>query len=245
MGNSYEFCISIAQIAIQIKPLSNDMKSYCKQYLIPDNSIVQEVIEITETDIEIETKYLQACNAPTYRFNRNILEFDAIHRKVADRLLDHNILLFHASAISINSKAILFSAPSGTGKSTHTQYWKQLYNDNVEIINDDKPLIKCDHNGVFVYGSPWNGKNRLSSNNFAKLDSICILNRGTDNKITRVSQQEIILELFNQIYVPTDINKRQKVLSLLDTILKNSKLYVIYCTDSIESARVVSEELLK
>lgn len=245
MENSCVFCISIAQVPIRVKAIHPSMRSYCRQYLIPDNSFAQVNIEITNEDLEIEAGYQRALNAPDYKFDPKILEFDAILRKIADKMLEFDVLLFHASAISVEGKAILFSAPSGTGKSTHTKFWKELYGDKIEIINDDKPLIKFDQYGVSVFGSPWNGKDRLSSLTPAKLDSICFLSRAVENRVVKVSQQEIMQEIFNQIHIPADKTKIPKVLYLLDKVLKNAKLYKIFCTNSIESAKVVSLELLK
>ena len=245
MSEIFEFCIAVANVPIKIKALSPDMRNYCRQYQIPDDSKVQMEIEVVEDDLKLEAEYLRKMHAPDYKFDARILEFDAIHRKIADAILDYDVLLFHASAISVDSKAILFSAPSGTGKSTHTRFWKELYGERVEIINDDKPLIRCEESGVKVYGSPWNGKDRLSSLNSADFETLCFLNRGMTNVVERVSQQEIMREVFSQVHIPEDKSKLKKVLFLLNRILKEAKLYRISCTNSIESAKVVSKELLK
>ena len=65
------------------------------------------------------------------------------------KLLKHQGFMIHASAVEKEGKAYLFSAPSGTGKSTHAQLWRQTFKgEPIRIINDDKPAV-CLQNGVF------------------------------------------------------------------------------------------------
>lgn len=50
--------------------------------------------------------------------------------------------------LEIDGKAYMFSAPSGTGKSTHAKLWRDCFGDRVTMINDDKPLIKFREDGI-------------------------------------------------------------------------------------------------
>ena len=59
---------------------------------------------------------------------------------------------FHASAVMLDGRAYLFSAPPGTGKSTHTEKWCRLF--GAEIINDDKPVLRRINGDWMVYGTP-------------------------------------------------------------------------------------------
>lgn len=63
----------------------------------------------------------------------------------------------------INNSAILFTAPSGTGKSTHTRMWQECFGERVTVINDDKPLIKINDSEAVIYGTPWCGKHGIET----------------------------------------------------------------------------------
>ena len=59
------------------------------------------------------------------------------------QLLLHNGIMLHSSCVVVDDKAYLFTARSGTGKSTHTRLWCQLFGDRAVMVNDDKPFLRC------------------------------------------------------------------------------------------------------
>lgn len=71
-------------------------------------------------------------------------------------------LIVHSSAINYRNRGIIFSAPSGTGKSTHTKFWREHL--NARIINDDAPALIPKKDKVLVYGTPWSGSTNLFEN---------------------------------------------------------------------------------
>ena len=70
---------------------------------------------------------------------------------------DKKTVLMHASVVSLEGKGYLMTAPSGTGKSTHTRLWRQCF-DQCELVNDDNPVVRIEQGKAIVYGSPWSGK---------------------------------------------------------------------------------------
>lgn len=75
-------------------------------------------------------------------YSLSYLETLAVYRKIVTRLVFSDILLIHGSAIAVDGKAYLFTAPSGTGKSTHTRMCREYFKDRAVMVNDDKPLNK-------------------------------------------------------------------------------------------------------
>lgn len=55
-------------------------------------------------------------------------------------LMDYGCFWLHASCISWQGNGIVFSAPSGTGKSTQAVLWERL--EDAEILNGDRILIR-------------------------------------------------------------------------------------------------------
>ena len=143
-------------------------------------------------------------------FSDEYLETLALYRKIVERLLEWDTLLFHGSCISVDSKAYLFTAKSGTGKSTHTQLWKKLFGERAVFINDDKPLLKISAQGVTVYGTPWDGKHHRSTNTSCPLKAVCILTRNTENSIQRIDKKAALPMLCQQSYRPCSPTGAQK-----------------------------------
>lgn len=111
----------------------------------------------------------------------------------------HNRLAIHASAIEINHQGILFSASSGTGKSTHATHWMNVHDGTV--INDDKPLVYLENNHFVVSGTPWCGKDLLQNNITIPLQAIVFLERG-NNIIQDLSTKDKILKLYKNSIRP-------------------------------------------
>ena len=70
---------------------------------------------------------------------------------------DKKTVLMHASVVSLEGRGYLMTAPSGTGKSTHTRLWRQCF-DQRALVNDDNPVVRIEQGKAIVYGSPWSGK---------------------------------------------------------------------------------------
>ena len=110
------------------------------------------------------------------------LENNALHWRLTERLTEYGVLLVHGSAVALDGAAYLFTARSGTGKSTHTRLWRTRF-PGAFMVNDDKPLLKVTEEGVLVYGSPWDGKHRLSRNTSVPLRAAAELYRDAANHV--------------------------------------------------------------
>lgn len=106
------------------------------------------------------------------------------------QLLKFNGLMLHASAVELDGKAYLFSAPSGTGKSTHTRLWQTTFGENVRVFNDDKPPLRFIDGVWYAYGSPWCGKDGININMKAPVAGICFLKQASENRIRRLDKME-------------------------------------------------------
>ena len=116
------------------------------------------------------------------------------HRK----LLQHNGLMLHASAVEFRGKAYLFSGPCGTGKSTHTRLWQSVFGPTARVFNDDKPALRCIDGIWFAYGTPWCGKDGININMKAPLAGICFLKQASDNHIRCLSGSEAAQKIIGQ-----------------------------------------------
>ena len=140
--------------------------------------------------------------------------------------------------IAVDGQCYLFTAKSGTGKSTHTALWRRLFGERAVMVNDDKPLIAVRENGVIVYGTPYNGKHRLGSNIAVPLEAICVLERAEENSIEPMQAKEIYPKLVQQMYRPFDSIALVSSLRLLTEMTKSVSLWRLRCNMEPEAAAV-------
>lgn len=232
----------IADRVIRVESIYEDVHAYCCEYACDKQDPDFEVI-IRPEDLTYERKKSEAEAAISPRAFRGgtdgMLETLAVYRKMAESfpaLFD--TFLFHGSAIAVDGKAYLFTAKSGTGKSTHTALWRKYLGDRAVMVNDDKPLIRVSEEGVFIYGTPWNGKHRLGSNICVPLHGISILERGAVNEIASVEKKDALPMLLQQSYRPADIKALGKTVNLISKMASDVSLFRLKCNMDIEAAEV-------
>ena len=222
------FLIGLAKKTVEVKALYSSTKDFCRGYLI-ENAIPDISVTVTPPDIAYERRRSAEERAleglSPHEFPAEYLETLALYRKIAEALVPHGIILFHGSSLSVDGKGLIFTAKSGTGKSTHTRIWRRVYGERVKMINDDKPLLGITDEGVTVYGTPWCGKHALGENTSAPLHAVSVIERSFENRISPLGKTEALLHLLSQTYRPRDGALVKTTLSLLDKLLSRVKVY--------------------
>lgn len=161
----------------------------------------------------------------------------------SDRLTKLGGMVLHGSSLAFDGNGLIFSAPSGTGKSTHAGLWREQYGDRVVTVNDDKPAIRFDEGGQpIVYGTPWSGKTELNTNTSAPLRAIVFLERKPENAIRRLSPTESLLYMGRELALPY----HDEVLceTLWDTaarLVQSVPIFLLSCNISQEAVSLVRE----
>lgn len=151
-------------------------------------------------------------------------------------------VMLHASCVEYEGKAYLFSARSGTGKSTHTHLWlKHL--PGSRIINDDKPAIRCIDGVYYAYGTPWSGKNDESVNVGVPIAGIAFLSRG-ENCIKRIPGVKALKLFMDQTVRPLNKTLMGNMLDMLNDVLTDIPIYEMSC-DMSEKAVLTAYEGMK
>lgn len=234
------FTMEIAGLVVCVQPLFQSTREYCKSYLTDKDP--EFVIKITSEDLILEQSILEreavAEGLKIRKFKEPFLERSAIQRRFADYLLNRNILMVHGSTVAVDGNAYLFTAPCGTGKSTHTRLWCEMFGDRAIMVNDDKPFLQLTYSGVLAYGSPWSGKHGLASNVCVPLKGICLLHRGSENLIKRIEPDGMIDILYDQAHAPCDASSMQKSRILVDRLAQMVPLWEMDCNKELEAAKV-------
>lgn len=238
--------ILLCDTLFEIDNIYSYIEQYCKNYLYEGDRDVEYTISVSMSDIDYEREKSRQEDIKEgidiREFSNDYLETIAVYRKICRCLLDKNILLFHGSVVSVDGVGYLFTAKSGTGKSTHTKYWREYFKDRAIMVNDDKPLLEIKDNKVCVYGTPWDGKHRLSTNVCVPLKAICILNRGNENTIASIDKKDAYAMLLQQVNRPVgDVLSMTKTLELVDQLSECVEFYSMYCTMDIDAARIAYE----
>ena len=228
----------MAECVIEVTSLYEKVHEYCHDYATeetPDFSVV-----ITPEDIVFEKQKSDSEYAyeglPLPNFSKGVLEETAVYRKIGEKMPDYDTIIFHGSVIAVDKVGYLFTAKSGTGKSTHTGLWREMLGDKAVMVNDDKPMLKIMDSGVIVYGTPYNGKHHLGENISVPLKALCILTRAEENHIECITKSQAYAILLQQVYRPQNPVQMAKTLHLVDRMAETVRLYQLDCNMDISAA---------
>ena len=240
------YWIRLADTPLWIQPKSPKLRTFFQDYIIqptPQDKQAFQALTGGDQPLTVSREELeQEARWDPRPFHDAYLESLALYRKLCHLLLLSDILLFHCSALEVEGKAILFTAKSGTGKSTHARLWRERFGPAVTMINDDKPLLKVAPHEVRVYGTPYAGKEKLHTNTSAPVAAIVLLRQGQENHIQRISMQQAYPVLFQQSYRRAGGEGLPHTLDLVGK-LAALPMYTLDCTISQEAVELVYERL--
>lgn len=226
------FTIEIAELVTQVQPMFISTREYCRAYLT--DRPPEFFVEVTEEDLIYEQRMLDEEAVEEglrmRKFTDPFLERATIQRKIAYELLSRNTVLLHGSTVAVDGAAYLFTAPCGTGKSTHTRLWREVFGSRAVMVNDDKAFLRITDDCVLSYGSPWSGKHGLDTNTCLPLKGICFLRRGSENVISRAEPEACIGEMIHQCLIPEDPQAEAKAYGLVNRLAEQVTLWEMECT---------------
>lgn len=181
-------------------------------------------------------------------FSPAMVEYNNTFIGYFQNVLERGGFCLHASAVVVDGETVLFSADSGTGKSTHAGLWEKYLSNQHRVVrlNDDKPVLRVQENMVWAYGSPWSGKHLIHTNTKAPVKALVFLEQAPKNEIRPVSPQEGFSMVFSQTFsVKTDARQRIQMLQLLDGFLRRVPIYHLACNISREAVELVYDTIWK
>ena len=188
--------------------------------------------------ISLSDEFLETQHKANPHLSINDCEYIFTGGDFYDKIIDFGGFFLHSSTVEYKGKAYMFSAPSGTGKSTHTGMWLKAFGDEARIINDDKPAIRVFDGIAYAYGTPWSGKTDLNLNAKVPIGGICFVERAETNSIRKIPTSQAIAKILNQTLRPSHPARMGMLLDCLDKVLKYTDVYVLGCNISEEAAIV-------
>jgi hypothetical protein len=155
-------------------------------------------------------------------------------------LIKKNGIQIHCSSIDYNGKGIIFSAPSGTGKSTHVRLWQELYGNALTVINDDRPAIRYIDGVPMLCGTPWSGTSDNFTNRIVPLYAIVMLEQAPVNSMERLSGPGALQMLMPRCFLPYfDSELMAEALDTLERLIKDVPVYLLKCRPDYEAVELV------
>ena len=236
MKKAIDFKINIASLTVRLAGNQDETLEFCKEYLTDDEHVD---IFVSASDEDVDGEIARHAGGGTRKYYEKIY----LYRQMAERLPEFDCFAFHGAAIKVGGKGFVFSAPPGTGKSTHIMLLKKYFGDAVTVINGDKPIIRVAEEGATICPCPWAGKEGWQTKEEAPLSGIVLLKRGKVSSIKRISPSEYLEELIKQAYLPENSEAFLKTLELMDRATKNVPFYLLEC-DISKSAAEASFEVI-
>lgn len=232
MERSYNICGLNVRADFRYDLITRRAEKYLSDEAEPDICIPYDEKRMQE---------LIAGGASTVDSAENMLTADMFYTQ----LLEHGGFMLHSSAVAVDGRAYLFSAPSGTGKSTHTRLWREVFGERAIIINDDKPALRIINGEVIAYGTPWSGKSDLNENMGVPVGGICVLERSEVNFIEPLDEAAAVFAILNQTLRPKGERLMSSLLGLLDEVIGRTPVWRMGCNISPEAARMAYEAMSK
>lgn len=157
-------------------------------------------------------------------------------------LLRFGGMMLHSSCVEKDGFAYLFSARSGTGKSTHTHLWLENL-ENTRIINDDKPALLRENGIWYACGTPFSGKTDENLDVKIPVRAIVFLFRGEENKVKKLENAMAAPLVLEQTINPVDKSLAVNMLDSLDLLLSEVPVFTLHCNMEKEAAITAYNEI--
>ena len=225
------FKLLLADLVIEIDNRYGYIRNHTTDYAYNGDRKSDVFIKVSNEEI------LEERTSVTADFPDCYLEYICAYRKIANELLKFDAFVMHGTVIEVENKGIMFTALSGTGKTTHMLYWQEMLGDKLKIINGDKPIIRFFDGVPYAYGTPWAGKEGFNTNTRTELRDICLIERADVNEVVPLTGFQIVSVFIKQIYHPEDLEARNKTYDLANKLLSYCNLRKIRCTKDISAAK--------
>lgn len=181
------------------------------------------------------------CNSPVTEIGKEII-LNTLRYVFLTYVSSQNLYAIHSVSVLYRDKAWLFSGSSGTGKTTHTNMWKRLF--NTEIINGDLNLIGIKDGIPTIYGVPWCGSSNTFTTKDYPLGGVVLLKQNKNNFIEHLKKNDQILSLSQRmINAHTDPQQLKHSLAFLNKLVDQIYVFRLHFNMDDEAAEICKKEI--
>jgi hypothetical protein len=183
---------------------------------------------------ELGDKQKEALKTYLYAFHREAFFLGMLY---------YEGISIHSASIIYQDRGIVFAAPSGTGKSTHTNLWQQQY--QTPILDGDVTVCRWMKNCCMIYGLPWSGTSGLFINRGVELECLVFLQQAPTNRLHTLTKYEAFQQLFCRSFTPLwEVGLAQQRIKITENILSLiTQIYSLECLPDCEAVETIKREL--
>lgn len=221
---------------IRINFLDNLLSSHSVQYT---DETISHFLKTASGDILFADK--DWSNVTSYCLPKENKDYALPLAAICSRFSYFGTLLVHASFIEYNGEGIIFTGPSGIGKTTQAQLWEMFK--EARIINGDKVFIRNENGSFNAYGLPWKGSSEYCLNRKAPLKAIVILKQSMNNSIRKLEEETIECFMPHVFFPHWDKKCLDKALDTFDSLIKTVPVYLLECKANCEAVDLTYETI--
>ena len=245
MGNApIRFTAEMADVPFEVRCYRSETETLLKDYR--SDKAPAFVIDLADSECDWVREKVTAlwdrqedpCAAFRTTDREAFIEEETFHWMLDQKLSPYGVFQFHGSAICLDGEAYIFTAASGTGKSSHTRLWREAFGDRVWMINDDMPYLRIFDDCVRAYGTPWNGKHRLGCSGSAPVKAIAWLRRDEENHIERLPKETAFAVVMKETFRLPDKAWYARMMAQIKTVLDTVPFYKLRCNMDPEAAEI-------
>ena len=225
-----DFDIFVANRHVLIHSIYSNVFNRCSSYRT--NGIEAPDIEIRTNENLLRAEADRISGPELRMLDLSGAEQLVVLRLLTEKILSFDTLLMHGAVVAIDNAAYMFTAKSGTGKTTHIQSWLD-HIDGAYVVNGDKPfvIVRKDGEAPLACGSPWAGKENLQTNTIVPLKAIVLQERAEENHMERISFVNAFPFLYQQVYQPDDEGQARKTLRLMQVLGSSVHFWRFQCNN--------------
>lgn len=156
-------------------------------------------------------------------------------------LLPFRTLVFHAACIAHAGGGILFTAPSGTGKSTQAELWR--VHRGAEVVNGDKAGVTL-REAPMAHGMPFSGTSGICRNRSLPLRAVVVLRQAPENTVTRLAPSQAVQTLCTNVFVDRTVPEEWSMaLNLLLDLAAAVPVYELACTPDVRAVEALERAM--
>lgn len=164
------------------------------------------------------------------------------HLGLENLLLQQDRVCLHAACVRSDLGGILFSGPSGIGKSTQAELWCR--HRSAVQINGDRPILARSGNGWLAWGSPYAGSSRCYINENCTIRAIVMLRQSSHCTLRRLSVTEAFRAVWSGLTVNTwDADQVRRASGLAIELVSSVPVLEFSCTKEPDAVDVLDRAL--
>ncbi len=151
-------------------------------------------------------------------------------------------LAMHGAYIELQGRAIVFTAPSGVGKSTQAELWRKHC--GARIVNGDRAVLGFEGGCLTAYGFPFSGSSSDCENVTAPIAAIVSLSQAKENRLEALRGKDAIRHLLRGVYSEGGNDFAGQIMLALRAA-QSVPIYHLACLPDESAVEILHRELQK